>query len=253
VAAKVTTTPSEFSCPFCRTTLGTEKTKHCLKCGLDWRESISEQEWLECTSPERLLYNLTYKLRHPQLVRPSKRKLRLLACALSRFLLAYQMTPEISNAIASAESTDDNIAHEYTLSLDSHHPAARLPKLIIGWLSLTGFVTRMSIDARLRSVIEDELGCNKSRLEVGEEPSRLVRDVFGNPFRPVLFDPAWVTSNVLSLARTAYEETSFDKLPLLANALEEVGCTTSDFLAHCREPGPHVRGCWVVDLVLGKQ
>jgi hypothetical protein len=80
----------------------------------------------------------------------------------------------------------------------------------------------------------------------------LVRDIFGNPFRPVAIDPAWRTETVLALARGIYEERAFDRMPILADALQDAGCTNEDVLGHCRGPGPHVRGCWVVDLVLGK-
>jgi hypothetical protein len=80
----------------------------------------------------------------------------------------------------------------------------------------------------------------------------LVRDVFGNPFRPVNTVPAWLTSTVVELARGIYEERAFDRLPILADALQDAGCDSTDILDHCRGPGPHVRGCWVVDLVLGK-
>jgi hypothetical protein len=81
----------------------------------------------------------------------------------------------------------------------------------------------------------------------------LLRDIFGNPHRPVTADPAWLTPNVVSLAQTLYDDRAFNRLPELADALEEAGCTNTDVLAHCRAPGPHVRGCWVVDLVLGKE
>jgi hypothetical protein len=80
----------------------------------------------------------------------------------------------------------------------------------------------------------------------------LLRDIFGNPFRHVSADPRWLTSPVLDLARTMYESRDFTAMPILADALEESGCDNADVLAHCRGDGPHVRGCWVVDLVLGK-
>ena len=83
--------------------------------------------------------------------------------------------------------------------------------------------------------------------------SHIVRDIFGNPFRPVALDPAWLTSDVLALARGIYDEKAFDRMPILADALQDAGCTNEDILGHCRDAGPHVRGCWVVDLVLGKQ
>jgi hypothetical protein len=80
-----------------------------------------------------------------------------------------------------------------------------------------------------------------------------VHDIFGNPFRRVTLDPSWLTSDVVALARAAYEERAFDRLPILADALEDAGCTDAAILSHCRGPGPHVRGCWVVDLILGKE
>ena len=86
--------------------------------------------------------------------------------------------------------------------------------------------------------------------------ARLLRDVFGNPFWPMpSVDPAWLAGSdgaAAGLARALYEERAFDRLPILADALEEAGCTDREILDHCRGPGPHVRGCWVVDLFLGK-
>jgi hypothetical protein len=67
------------------------------------------------------------------------------------------------------------------------------------------------------------------------------------------FDSAWLTPNVVKLAGESYDEQTFDRLPTLADALEEAGCTNPELLAHCRGPGPHVRGCWVVDLLLGAE
>jgi hypothetical protein len=98
-------------------------------------------------------------------------------------------------------------------------------------------------------------GVFQSRGEVDSllaEMTHALRDIFGNPFRPVPFDPAWLTSDVLLLARGIYEERAFDRMPILADALQDAGCDNEEVLDHCRGPGPHVRGCWVVDLVLGK-
>jgi biotin carboxyl carrier protein len=80
----------------------------------------------------------------------------------------------------------------------------------------------------------------------------LARDIFGDPFRPATVDPGWQSADVLALARGIYEDRAFERLPLLADALMDAGCADEDILAHCRSKGPHVRGCWVVDLVLGK-
>jgi hypothetical protein len=80
----------------------------------------------------------------------------------------------------------------------------------------------------------------------------IIRDIFGNPFRPVTVDPAWLTSTVVALATGIYTERAFDRMPILADALMDAGCANADVLNHCRSDGPHVRGCWVVDLLLGK-
>ncbi len=82
---------------------------------------------------------------------------------------------------------------------------------------------------------------------------RLIRDIFGNPFRPVTFSPEWRTSTAVALAQQMYESRDFSAMPILADALQDAGCDNDDVLNHCRdEKQTHVRGCWVVDLVLGK-
>jgi hypothetical protein len=81
----------------------------------------------------------------------------------------------------------------------------------------------------------------------------LIRDVVSNPFRPVAFDPRLRTADTLGVARGIYEDRAFDRMPLLADALMDAGCDDDQILSHCRTGGPHVRGCWVVDLVLGKE
>jgi hypothetical protein len=90
-----------------------------------------------------------------------------------------------------------------------------------------------------------------------QREGELLHDLFGPLlFRPVTLDPAWLTWHgglVVSMARQMYESRDFSDMPILADALEEAGCDNADILAHCREPGEHVRGCWVVDLLLGKE
>jgi len=75
--------------------------------------------------------------------------------------------------------------------------------------------------------------------------------VFGNVCRPIEFDPAWRSAGVAGLARAIEESGDFDGMPALGDALEEAGCARPEILDHCRSPGGHVRGCWVVDAVLG--
>jgi hypothetical protein len=84
---------------------------------------------------------------------------------------------------------------------------------------------------------------------------QLLRDIFGNPFRLADISSSlvsWNDGTVVKLGQAIYADRAFDRLPILADALEDAGCDNADILVHCRGPGPHVRGCWVVDLILGK-
>jgi hypothetical protein len=83
--------------------------------------------------------------------------------------------------------------------------------------------------------------------------AELVREIMGNPFHSPDFQPGWRTSDTVGLARGIYEDRAFDRMPLLADALMDAGCDEEQILSHCRTGGPHVRDCWVVDLVLGKE
>jgi hypothetical protein len=81
----------------------------------------------------------------------------------------------------------------------------------------------------------------------------LLRDVYGNPYRHVPFSPAWRTDTVVAFARRIYESREFGAMPIFADALEDAGCDSAEVLSHCRSGGPHARGCWVLDRVLGKK
>jgi hypothetical protein len=90
-----------------------------------------------------------------------------------------------------------------------------------------------------------------------KEQALLLHCVFGNPFRPIPLNEKWFTAEIKGLARQTYENRCLPagtldstQMHVLADALEEAGCTNQDMLGHCRGPGPHVRGCWVIDLVL---
>lgn len=132
-------------------------------------------------------------------------------------------------ATDAAEGTvDDRVLH-------------RLPEVMLDTATAAGMADPRSEDA--------------GTLDERAAQAHLLRDIFGNPFRPVTFAPAWLTWHgglVVSMAQRMYDSRDFSDLPILADALEEAGCSDPDILGHCRQPGEHVRGCWVVDLVLGK-
>jgi hypothetical protein len=84
----------------------------------------------------------------------------------------------------------------------------------------------------------------------------LLRDIAGNPYRRVELDPSllqWSDGTIRKVAQAIYEDAAFDELPVLADALEEAGCSEATLLEHCRSAGPHVRGCWAVDLLLARR
>jgi len=113
-------------------------------------------------------------------------------------------------------------------------------------------VARRAADAVLPSVADE---VDPASLPPSLLYPDLFREVFGNPFRWVEADPGWLAWNdgvVCNLAEGIYAEAAFDLLPILADALEDAGCADADLLGHLRSPGPHVRGCWALDLVLGK-
>lgn len=100
---------------------------------------------------------------------------------------------------------------------------------------------------------EDDSIRNAATTAEGQVQATLLRDLFGLlPIGSVAIDSAWLTSDVVALATSIYEYRAFDRLPILADALQEAGCDNEDILTHLRSDGPHVRGCWALDLVLGK-
>jgi hypothetical protein len=104
--------------------------------------------------------------------------------------------------------------------------------------------------------VKQHLAGDAARLAAWQVQCDLLRDICGNSFRSAtrqLTWLAWNDSTVPRIAQTIYDDRAFDRLPILADALEDAGCDNADILNHCREPGEHVRGCWVVDLLLGKE
>jgi hypothetical protein len=102
-------------------------------------------------------------------------------------------------------------------------------------------------------------GTNASPVESAAQ-AVLLRDLLLYPFRPVVLNPAWRPPSVVSLAQAAYEERILpsgnldpQRLAVLADALEDAGCDSEELLMHLRSNGPHVRGCWVIDLLVGKE
>jgi hypothetical protein len=151
-----------------------------------------------------------------------------------------------------AVRSPDRRAHlRYTLAMT-------LQSVTTGYLSILAGSPALCVPATLRAWEElNGRPVNQEPTEAEERwPAELLRDLFYNPFRPppTLPDglPGPKQGTVAKLARAIYDEHRFADLAVLADALEEAGCTDAEVLAHCRSGGEHARGCWLVDLLLGE-
>jgi hypothetical protein len=126
-------------------------------------------------------------------------------------------------------------------ALPTHRAAAAVEQAALRAWVLGGGAERGGESGKAASVAE-----SRSQRDV-------LRDLVGNPFRPVAFLPEWRTDTAVALASQMYQSRDFSAMPILADALQDAGCDSADILDHCRNLGLHVRGCWVVDLVLGKE
>jgi hypothetical protein len=109
-------------------------------------------------------------------------------------------------------------------------------------------------DARRAAPWPTDPECSEARPGHRRFQAALLRDLF-HPFGPVTLAPGWLTADsgaARNLAAAIYAERAFERLPILADALEDAGCADPDLIGHLRGPGPHVLGCWALDLVLGK-
>lgn len=245
---------------------------------------MTETKWLACGNPDAMLEFLL--LRKLLKGKESERKLRLLACAAcrrqwARFQPHSRAVIEVNERYADSAST-----HEQVLELIRVHrivdedgylrydcaPDERYAELIsgermLGRMSVQTLMSGLSIEKSERRMIGrastgtvDMVQNGPSDEDAGQRSERksqaaLIREIFGNPFRPAKCRKSWLRWNsrtIPNLAEAIYEEWAFDRLPILGDALEDAGCTNPEVLNHCRQRGEHFRGCWVVDLLLGK-
>jgi hypothetical protein len=202
---------------------------------------MTEEQWRSAGDPHRML-NFA--------CRRNERKARLFACACCRRLWGLIVQERHREAVEVGERFADREAGH----------AERLAALR-GAESRTGTGSVASQACVDRDPFAGaRYGSHAAALFAppGEHPHQqsarqadLRRDLFGNPFRPVCFDPSWRTDTALALARQMYASREFSAMPIRADALQDAGCADEDVLGHCRGEGPHVRGCWACDLVLG--
>jgi hypothetical protein len=233
-------------------------------------DQISESKWCLYEDPTPMLVFLRDKV--------SERKLRLFAVACCRRI--WNLIPDKPGhkAVEQAERYADGVASRQQLARArwACSPRAHLSRPPSerdhNWLAMLAVLACVSNDvgnveavamasamAHADSLLVDAPATpttysqrQKHRAQEHSYQASLLREVVGNPFRSVTFGPAGLTPAIEALADAIYGERAFDRMPVLGDALEEAGLNSIEVLGHCREPGEHVRGCWVLDALLGK-
>lgn len=214
---------------------------------------VTADEWDHCPRSDRMLLPLhEWLLTHPASARPFDRKLRLYAVACCRQRSSLFEMDLFQRALDAAERFAEGRADTQELDAIMAIPTPNTQSHCIENMTLK--LTReagkqYALAAATNLGVATGWGDFES---VVRAQAPLLRCLIGNPFRPVTFDPNWRISAVTDLADSIDEDRAFDRLPTLADALEKARCNQPSVLAHCRDCGPHVRGCWVIDLVLGK-
>jgi hypothetical protein len=232
---------------------------------------MTEQEWVACTSLDKMLGSRWGKV-NPAVRQAGRRKLRLFACACLRQVWPHMADPGSRQAVEVAEGYADGRASRKHLT-DAHDAAWRAGRGLslpdnsgaggaatvfgAGRAAIESAATAATLAWRARHA---GLLSEREAEQVGVEQCKLLRDIIGLlPFRPATVSPAWQTPQAVALAQAAYDQRELPagtldlaRLAVLADALEDAGCDQADLLAHLRGTGLHVRGCWAVDLLLGK-
>lgn len=217
--------------------------------------------------------------------RASARRLRLLAAAFCRAGSSILINPELVAAVDTIENYADGVvnaaelekarAHARVVAVQAYENYVRwsegavreganpMVEHQVAWAVAFAATTPLPVAAVGTRMGEasGQPGPDAGLLAEAVAPPEflaqlraVVVDLFGNPFQPVPADPTWRREETLALANKMYETRDFSSMPALGDALQKLGCTNEAVLAHCRDTSrPHFRGCWVLDLVLGKE
>jgi hypothetical protein len=222
---------------------------------------MTEDQWAACKNPAQMVDFLSGKI--------SDRKLRLLAVAFCRrFIPRMTEFGDVVRAIEVAEGFADGLATEAELNslraiiprrneegaaMTACSPDAR-------WAARTA-ASRSADVALHQAWVNETPRQRKRRSQEGRHARRaevlaqvsLVHDIVGDPFHLCVIDPVWLAwheGTIPRIAQRIYDERRFEDMPILADALEDAGCCDEVILTHCRGENSHVRGCWVLDLLL---
>jgi hypothetical protein len=247
---------------------------------------MDETKWLKSGDP-RLLYAHARRVATPVL-KSGRRRLRLYACACCRQVWQFlgdegRAAVEVAERFADDRASGADLLQATAAALQAHvnlgwgdpargrgpFPAdpdraravrrAQLAAMFAAHQATATSITSSAGHAAASAREAEEAAAESPRAAAAAHRAlqcHLLRDVFGNPFRPAQADAAWLRWNdgtVVKMARALYEERAFERLPVLADALEDTGCADEAILSHLRGPGPHVRGCWALDLLRGSE
>jgi hypothetical protein len=227
---------------------------------------MTETDWLNSLDLVELLRS--------RLGKAGDRKFRLFACGCLRRIWRYLVDDRSRAAVETAERYADRQA----IFADLRQARAAAQEAVNTLAGSQGGPSRSrSEESHARwqavqaaaAVVQDtgwDVACQTAELamralgvhamEEHEAQCRLLRDVFGNPYHPVRLEKAWLNWNsglAPHMAKMLYEQSSFEELPILADALEDAGCDNYLVLDHLRSGEEHTRGCWVLDTLLGKK
>ena len=211
---------------------------------------MTEADWIATTQPELLLEWLV-----EEAPPPSDRKILLFGLAGCERLLPVHPNRIYLHALhlmeqhvegERSEQAVERVTDELTMEEDALDRITTFQMVLrLPWYD------RESSGIALRRLL-----LNVLLFRGTEESGRLcsiLRDIFGNPFRPCDVEPRWRSSTVVDLARTIDLERRFERMPILADALMDAGCDDEALLQHCQGSNEHVKGCWLLDLILGKK
>jgi hypothetical protein len=246
---------------------------------------ITETEWMKCTDLWRMIFGRDWS-------RASKRKMRLFGCACCRRLGTLLIDPNTRQALDLVEmfaehGRNSDFVKAKKLARAAERKLAKPFEMRARFWDEGGFLamadrTKGSLDlaqahfwaahavtlttykafreafqtvaAPVAVAMGFAEGCAKEKEESIQ--ADVLRDIFGNPFRPVAAlrrGLKWRKGKVLKMAQAIYDSGEFESMPILAETLEKAGCNEDQILVHCRQSMPHARGCWAIDLVLNKE
>jgi hypothetical protein len=212
---------------------------------------MTEAEWLECEDPQRMLEFLRGKT--------SDRKLRLFACGCARQEWHLLIDERSQQAIELAEQFSDGRVGVQEMERARAGIAHLVNDLddttIKGSLQIVAATKAFEVTRTEPYFPGQHVTWSIAARGTGGTPAapHLLRCIFGNPLQAAALEPSCRTALIEQMAKGIYDDRRFEDLPILADALEEAGSRDQPILDHLRSPGPHVRGCWPLDLILGKE